>query len=103
MLPSGLSAEQAEKINALQQAVARQNIDFEQQIRAAQDRLAALEMSENRDWPAIRTAAQRWFELQGAHSMRTLDLQQQIEGVLTERQRQEKTRAWRSYGGTVAQ
>lgn len=99
----GLTSEQAQKLSQIQQAAQARNSSLAQQLWAAQDKLNLLLMNEKRDWNAIRAASQRVFELQRQQHNAAIDLQQQIDGLLTDSQRQEMARAWKGYGSMGAQ
>lgn len=93
-----LKPEQAQHISQLQQEALARNSSLAQQLWAAQDKLNLLRMSEKRDWNAIRTASQTLFDLQRQQLNASIDMQQKIDGVLTDSQRQEMARNWRGYG-----
>lgn len=58
----------------------------------------SLYSSEKRDWNAIRSAASTLTELQRQQIETGLEIQQKIDSMLTDSQRQEMKRAWRGYG-----
>jgi Spy/CpxP family protein refolding chaperone len=100
MMPWGLpdlTPEQAEKVVALQRDSAAANRGLVQQRWEAQARLNRLYAAETRDWNAIRAASQTVFDLQRQQMEAAIDMQQNIDGLLTDRQREEMTRAWRSH------
>jgi len=94
----GLSSEQSQKLSQLQQAALTRNSSLVQQIWPAQNKLNLLFMNEKRDWNAIRAASQTLFDLQRQQHEAAIDLQQQIDNVLTDSQRQEMARSWRGLG-----
>jgi len=95
---SGLTPEQAQKLSQLQQEAVARNSSRAQQLWAAQDKLNLLQMNEKRDWNAIRAASQKLFDLQRQQHDAAIDLQQKMDGLLTDSQRQEMARSWRGYG-----
>lgn len=92
-----LTPEQAKKICQIQREAEARNNRLMQQLWAAQDRLNLLRMSEGRDWKAIRAASHALFDLQRQQLDATIDLQQQVDGLLTDSQRQDMARSWRGY------
>ncbi|MCL5969482.1 MAG: periplasmic heavy metal sensor [Betaproteobacteria bacterium] len=103
MTPTDLTSDQAQKIDQLQQEALTRNRDLAQQLWAAQDTLNRLHMNEKRDWGAIRAASQKLFDLQRQQLDAAIDLQQKIDGVLTDRQRRDMARSWRGHGWMGAQ
>jgi Spy/CpxP family protein refolding chaperone len=100
MMPWGLpdlTPEQAEKIGTLQRDSAAANRNLVQQRWEAQAHLNRLYAAETRDWNAIRAASQTVFDLQRQQLDASIDMQQKIDALLTDRQRQEMTRAWRGH------
>lgn len=95
---SGLTPEQAQKLSQLQQEAVARNSSRAQQRWVAQDKLNLLQMNEKRDWNAIRAASQKLFDLQRQQHDAAIDLQQKMDGLLTDSQRQEMARSWRGYG-----
>lgn len=95
-----LTPEQEQKLSRLQQESMERNSSLAQQLWAAQDKLNLLQMNEKRDWNAIRAASQHLFDIQRQQLGANLDLQQKIDGLLTDRQRKDMARAWRGYGWT---
>ncbi len=98
-----LTSEQSQKLSQLQQETLARNSTLAQQLWAAQDKLNLLKMSEKRDWNAIRAASKQVFELQRQQHDSALDMQQKIDGLLTDSQRQKWARSWRGYGWMGAQ
>lgn len=92
-----LTPEQTEKFGQIQRDAEARNSRLMQQLWAAQDRLNLLRMSERRDWKAIRTASHALFDLQRQQLDAAIDLQQQVDGLLTDSQRQDMARSWRGY------
>ena len=101
--PPDLTAQQSEKIGQLHGEFIQRNRDLLQQSWEAQDRLNRLYAAEKRDWDAIRTASQHVFDLQRQQMDAAIDIQQKIDGLLTDSQRQQMTRAWAAYGRMGAQ
>lgn len=99
----GLTSEQAQKLSQLQQAAQARNGSLAQQLWAAQDKLNLLLMNEKRDWSAIRAASQKVLDLQRQQHEAAIDLQQKVDGLLTDSQRQDMARSWRGYGWMGAQ
>ncbi len=97
MTPPDLTSEQVQKIDQLQQEALARNRSLAQQLWAAQDTLNRLHMSEKRDWDAIRAASQKLFDLQRQQLDAAIDMQQKIDGLLTDSQRQDMARSWRGY------
>ena len=95
---SGLTPEQAEKIAVLRQDAAARARALEQERRAVQNRLSGLYAADTRDWDAIRSTSRSLSDLQRQQMEVALDIQQQVDGLLTDSQRQELRRAWRSPG-----
>ena len=98
MVPPDLTSEQEQKIGQLQQEALARNRGLAQQLWAAQDALNRLHMSEKRDWDAIRATSQKLFDLQRQQLDAAINLQQQVDGLLTDSQRQDMARSWRGYG-----
>jgi Spy/CpxP family protein refolding chaperone len=63
-----------------------------------QARLGNLYASDKRDWNAIRSTALQLFELQRLQHESAIELQQKIDGLLTDAQRQELAQPQRGYG-----
>ncbi|MDP3421242.1 MAG: periplasmic heavy metal sensor [Thiobacillus sp.] len=101
--PSDLTSEQVQKIGQLQQEALARNRSLAQQLWAEQDALNRLHMSEKRDWDAIRAASQKLFDLQRQQLDAAIDMQQKIDGVLTDSQRRDMARSWRGQGWMGAQ
>lgn len=104
MLPwilTDLTPEQTQKIGALLNAPENRNVL--QQRWEAQAGLARLYAAEKRDWNAIRAAAMAVSNLQRQQLEAALDMQQKVDALLTDSQRQAMTRAQRSYGWMGAQ
>lgn len=98
MAPPDMTSEQVQKIGQLQQEALARNRSLAQQLWAAQDTLNRLYMSEKRDWDAIRVAAQKLFDLQRQQLDAAIDMQQKIDGLLTDSQRRDMARSWRGDG-----
>lgn len=97
MAPPDLTSEQGQKISQLQQEALARNRSLAQQLWAAQDTLNGLHRSEKRDWDAIRAASQKVFDLQRQQLDTAIDMQQKIDGLLTDSQRRDMARSWRAY------
>ncbi|MBT9589990.1 MAG: hypothetical protein IV089_03625 [Thiobacillus sp.] len=96
-LPS-LTPEQEQKISQLWRDSAERNLSLMQQRWEAQVRLSGLYATEKRDWIAIRTASRSALDLQRQQLDAAIDLQQKVDGLLTDSQRQDMARAWHGYG-----
>ncbi len=96
--PPDLTSEQAQKIGQLQTESEARNRGLMQQGWEAQARLNGLYTADKRDWNAIRTASRTLFDLRRQQMEAMIDMQQKIDGLLTDSQRQEMARAWRGYG-----
>lgn len=93
-----LTAVQSEKIGKLRAEQAESNRILMQQVWEIQARLNKLYASDRRDWNAIRVDTQKLFDLQRLQYESAIELQQKIDGLLTDAQRQEMTRPQRGYG-----
>lgn len=93
-----LTPEQEQKISQLWRDSAERTLSLMQQRWEAQARLSGLYATEKRDWSAIRTASRSALDLQRQQLDAAIDLQQKIDGLLTDSQRQDMARAWHSYG-----
>ena len=100
---SGLTPEQTQKFNQLQQEAGARNSSLARQLWAARDKLNLLYMSEQRDWNAIRAASQTLFDLRRQQFDAGIELQQKTDGLLSDRQRQEMARSRRDCGWMGAQ
>lgn len=100
---SDLTSDQADKLGKLQLENAERNQTAMQQIWDAQIRLNELYAAPTRDWNAIRAGSKNLFDLQRQQLDGTIDLQQKIDAILTDSQRQELTRDWHRYGWMGAQ
>jgi Spy/CpxP family protein refolding chaperone len=101
MMPWGLpdlTAGQTQKINELQGESAARNRSLMQQGWEIQSRLTTLYAADKRDWDAIRTATRSLLDLQRQQMDAAIDLQQKVDGVLTDSQRQEMARSWHGTG-----
>lgn len=99
MLPwlvTDLTPEQVQKIAALLNAP--EDRKLLQQRWEAQAGLARLYAAEQRDWNAIRAAAMTVSNLQRQQLEAAIDLQQKMDALLTDQQRQAMARAQRSFG-----
>ena len=103
MTPADLTSEQAQKIDQLQQEARARTRSLAQQLWAAHDTLNGLHMTEKRDWDAIRAASHKLSDLQRQQLDAAIDLQQKIDGVLTDSQRRDMARSWRGHGWMGAQ
>jgi Spy/CpxP family protein refolding chaperone len=98
-----LTPEQAGTIARLQAETLDRNRAVMQQVWETRARLNTLYAAEKRDWNAIRSTSQKLFDLQRQQFDAAIELQQKIDGLLTDTQRQEMTRTWRGYGWVGAQ
>ena len=96
--PQNLTAEQAKQASQIQSEAEERYRKLAQQILDAQSRMNSLYASEKRDWTAIRSAAKTVVELQRQQFESALEIQQKIDSMLTDSQRQEMARALRGYG-----
>lgn len=106
MLPwalADLTADQVQKIGALLNDPAGRQRALMQQRWEAQAGLTRLYATEKRDWNAIRTASAAVSDLRRQQLEAAIDLQQKIDALLTDSQRQELARAQRSYSWMGAQ
>ncbi len=106
MLPwilADLTPEQVQKIGALLNDPEGRQRAFMQQRWEAQASLNRLYATEKRDWNAIRAASVTVFNVQRQQLDTAIDLQQKIDALLTDSQRQELARAQRSLGWMGAQ
>ena len=106
MLPwvlEDLTPEQVQKIGALLNDPEGRSRALMQQRWEAQAGLSRLYATEKRDWAAIRSASLAISDLQRQQLEAAIDLQQKIDALLTDSQRQELARAQRSYGWLGAQ
>ena len=101
--PPDLTAQQSEKIGQLRAEFVQRNRRLLQQSWEAQDRLNSLYATEKRDWNAIRAASLQVFDLQRQQMENAIGVQQEIDGLLTDSQRQQMARAWTAYGRMSAQ
>lgn len=95
---SNLTPEQEQKISQLQRDSAERNRSLMQQRWEAQARLSDLYATGKRDWSAIRSASRTALDLQRQQLDAALDIQQKIDGLLTDSQRQDMARPWHGYG-----
>ena len=100
--PPDLTSEQVQKIGQLQTESEARNRSLMQQGWEAQARLNGLYTADKRDWNSIRTASRALFDLQRQQMDAMIDMQQKIDGLLTDSQRQEMARVWRGYGSMGA-
>lgn len=104
-LPQNLTAEQAKQASKRQSEAEESSRKLAQQFLEAQAQMNSLYASEKRDWNAIRSAARTVTELQCQQIGTGLEIQQKIDSMLTDSQRQKIKQAWRGYGwqGEVAE
>lgn len=93
-----LTPEQSEKIGKLQAEQMSRNRTLMQRIWETQARLGNLYIADKRDWNAIRSASLQLFDLQRQQHESAIELQQKMEGLLTDAQRQEMMRPNRGHG-----
>lgn len=98
-----LTPEQVQKIALLLNDPDSRNRALMQQRWEAQANLTRFYGTEKRDWNAIRAASVTVFDLQRQQLDAAIDLQQKIDALLTDSQRQELARTQRSYGWMGAQ
>lgn len=97
-LPQNMTTEQAKKIAPLQSETEKNNLNIQQQRRELQSRLQSLYASDKRDWNAIRETGKALSDLQRKQMDAAIEMQQKIDGLLTDNQRQEVMRSWRNNG-----
>ena len=97
-LPQNMTEEQSKKASQLLGDAEKTNRSQMQQRWDAQARLKNLYTAEKRDWNAIRSASAALSELQSQELKMAIDMQQKIDGLLSDSQRREISRAWRGYG-----
>ena len=97
-LPQNLTDEQAKKIGPLQSEAEKSNLNLLQQRKVLQSRLQSLYASDKRDWDAIRSSVKELTDLQRKQMDAAIEMQQKIDGLLTDNQRQEMMRSWRNDG-----
>lgn len=95
---SDLSAEQEQKIGQLRKDADDRNRSLTQQSVALHASLNTLYASEKRDWNAIRETSLSLSDLQRQQMEIFIGMQQKMDELLTDSQRQELLRAGRGYG-----
>ncbi len=95
LLPKNMAEEQAKKIGPLQDEAEKAHLNIMQQRRKLMARMNDLYTGDKRDWNAIRESGKALLELQRKQMEAAIDMQQKIDGLLTENQRQEMVRTWR--------
>ncbi|KAB2311473.1 periplasmic heavy metal sensor [Betaproteobacteria bacterium SCN2] len=98
-----LTPEQSQQIEQLQAEQFERSRTLMQQAWQAQAQLNELYGTDKRDWNAIRAASQALFALQRQQMDVAIELQQKIDGLLTDEQRKLMARAWHGYGWMRAQ
>lgn len=98
-----LTPEQSRQIEQLQAEQFERSRTLMQQAWQAQTRLNELYTTDKRDWNAIRAASQTLFDLQRRQLDVAIELQQKIDGLLTDEQRKTMARTWHGYGWMGAQ
>lgn len=93
-----LTPEQSRQLEQLQAEQFERSRALMQQIWQTQAHLNELYAADKRDWDAIRGTTQKLFELQRQQHESTIELQQKIDGVLTDAQRQALARSQHGYG-----
>ncbi|HQS58758.1 MAG: hypothetical protein B7Y56_10740 [Gallionellales bacterium 35-53-114] len=96
--PRNLTQEQAKKIGPLQSEAEKAQLNLRQQSRELQSRLDSLYASDKRDWNAIRAGVKALSDLQRQQMDAAIEMQQKMDGLLTDNQRQEVARAWHGQG-----
>jgi Spy/CpxP family protein refolding chaperone len=92
-----LTPEQSWKIAKLQAEQLERGRTLMQQIWQIQAHLNELYAADKLDWNAIRSTSQKLFDLQRQQHESVLELQQKIDVLLTDAQRQEMARPQRGY------
>lgn len=98
-----LTPEQSRQIEQLQAEQFERSRTLMQQAWQVQAQLNELYVTDKRDWKAIRAASQALFALQRQQMDVAIELQQKIDGLLTDEQRKLMARAWHGYGWMGAQ
>ncbi|MFW5332054.1 Spy/CpxP family protein refolding chaperone [Hydrogenophaga sp. ZJX-1] len=98
-----LTPEQSRQLEALQNEPSGRLNTLAQQVWAAQATLMRLQVAEQRDWAAIRTAALALHDLQRQRLEAAIELQQKVDALLSDSQRKELARARRGSGWAGAQ
>lgn len=93
--PPDLSEEQAAQILKLQDEKLERDRTLLRQEREARLRLDRLFAAEKRDWDAIRAEARKLSDLQRQQMDAGLEIQQKIDGLLTDAQRRQMNRSQR--------
>lgn len=97
-LPESLTVEQSRKAEQLLDEAEKTYRKQLQQRWDAHDKLQKLYQGDKRDWNAIRDATLALADLQGQQMKSMVELQQQIDNLLSDEQKRENTRPWRGYG-----
>lgn len=93
-LKQNMTEEQAKKATPLLDEVGKNTRLQIQQRQAALAKLGSLYAADKRDWKAIRAAANELAELNSSQMKAAIEMQQQMDSMLTDKQREEMSRAW---------
>jgi len=94
-LQQNMTREQAKKAAPLLEDIGKNAGKLMQQRQDALAKLSSLYTSDKRDWNAIRAAANELAELNSSQMKAAIEMQQKMDGLLTDKQREEMSRAWR--------
>jgi Spy/CpxP family protein refolding chaperone len=93
-LQQNMTEEQAKKAAPLLDEIGKNTRQQIQQRLAAQAKLGSLYTADKRDWNAIRAVANELAELNSSQMKAAIEMQQKMDGMLTDKQREEMSRAW---------
>lgn len=97
-MPKNMTVEQAKKLAPLQSEAEKSQLNSQQLRRDLQSHLSSLYASDKRDWNAIRETGITLSNLQRKQMDTSIEIQQKIDGLLSDNQRQEMMRSWRNNG-----
>ena len=97
-LPQNLTTDQAKKLVPLQSENEKSQLNLQQQRRELLFRLNSLYENDKRDWNAIRETGKALSDLQRKQMDAVIEMQQKIDGLLSDNQRQAMMRSWRDFG-----
>ena len=94
-LQQNMTEEQVNKVGSLLEDVGKNTRKLMQQRLDAQTKLNRLFTSDKRDWNAIRAAVDELAELNSRQMKAAVEMQQKIDGLLTDKQREEMSQTLR--------
>jgi Spy/CpxP family protein refolding chaperone len=97
-MQQNMTPEQAKKAAPLLDDVGTNTRKLMQQRVDALAKLSSLYTSDKRDWNAIRAAANELAELNSQQTKAALEMQQKMDGLLSDKQRVEMSYVWRNNG-----